>query len=58
MGLINRRQLDSVVHVDEQLAMSEAIDRNIPVMLVLIQGDEGTKPKPILLDGFLRLYKA
>ncbi len=57
-GLDAPQTIDSAVRVDEQLAMSEAIDTNIPVILALIQGDEGAKPKPILLDGLHRLYKA
>ena len=57
-GLDKPQTIDSAVRVNEQVAMSDAIDTNIPVILALIQGDEGTKPKPILLDGLHRLYKA
>ncbi len=44
--------------IDETRAMSEEIDTNIPVILALIQGDEGEESKPILIDGLHRLYKA
>lgn len=60
-GLDTPRDSDKAVyavHVDEMRAMSEEIDTNIPVILALIQGDEGEESKPILIDGLHRLYKA
>jgi len=57
-GLDTSQSIDSWAHVDETRAMSDEIDTIIPVILALIQGDEGTRPKPILIDGLHRLYKA
>lgn len=57
-GLAAPQTIDSPMYVDEGRAMSDAIDTGIPVILALIQGKEGTKPNPILIDGLHRLYKA
>ena len=57
-GLDKPQTRDSWAYVDEARAMSQEIDTTIPVILALIQGDEGEKPKPILIDGLNRLYKA
>src|SRR5260370_41777926 len=60
-GLDTPRDSDKAVYavyIDEARAMSEAIATTIPVILALIQGDEGEEPKPLLIDGLHRLYKA
>ncbi len=57
-GLTTPQTRESPVSIDEQRAMSEHIDTDVPVILALLQGDEGTQPKPILIDGLHRLYKA
>jgi hypothetical protein len=51
--------IDSWAYVDPKLAMSDAIDPDIPVILALIAREqEGEPPIPLLIDGLHRLYKA
>jgi len=58
-GLHSPQTVDSPIHIDTTLAMSAAIDPDIPVIVALIAREqEGAKPTPHLLDGYSRLYKA
>ncbi len=53
------QSIDSWARVDPILAMSDAIDLDIPVILALIAREqEDAKPLPLLIDGLARLYKA
>jgi hypothetical protein len=58
-GFDKSQTIDSWAHVDPALAMSDAIDLDIPVILALIAREqEGDRTIPIIIDGLARLYKA
>lgn len=50
--------VDSWAYVDPKRAMSQEIDLDIPVILAIIQGKPEDRPRPLLIDGLHRLYKA
>jgi hypothetical protein len=56
-GLDQPQTMDSFARVDEARATSDEIDTKILVIQALQQGDQGAKPKPILIDVLHLLYK-